>query len=196
MTEDKKILLTGFGPFRNHGENPSEILVQNLSTVFSRQSNIHTLILPTEYKRSWDMLEHAITDYNPDIVLSFGLAARRKHICLESTAFNSASTNLADASGYTPHKNVLITGAPSFYKSNLPLARIEKSLRNQGHKVRISRDAGDYVCNATLFKLLHHAKKEKPDMKATFIHIPKPRSRGLLTHESLQETAMTILDNV
>lgn len=196
MSKNKQILLTGLGPFKSHGENPSETLMHSLSAAFLQQSNIHTLILPTEYARSWDMLERAIDKIKPDIVISFGLAARRKHICLESTAYNSVSTRLADVSGNIPQNSRLIEDAPSFYKSNLPLARIEKSLRQQAHKVRISRDAGDYVCNATLFKLLHHAKTAKLDMQATFVHIPKTRSQGLFTPESLHKTAIAILDNL
>lgn len=196
MNINKKILLTGFGPFRSHSENPSETLIHSLSEIFRHQSNIHTLILPTEYGRSWDMLEQAINKTKPDIVLSFGLAARRQHICLESTAYNSVSTHLPDASGYIPQGNELIDGAPSFYKSNLPLGRIEKSLRQQGHIIRVSRDAGDYVCNATLFQLLHHAKTKKPDMKTAFVHIPKPKPHGKFTHETLLQSTLAILENL
>jgi pyroglutamyl-peptidase len=196
MNRKKKILLTGFGPFRLHGTNPSEALVRSLSDTFENCSNIQTLILPTDYKKSWEDLKTALDDFKPDIVLSFGLAARRSHICLESIAYNKASTALADISGYRPEQAMLIENAPSSYHSRLPLKRLEKTLRANGHNVRVSRNAGDYVCNATLFNLLNYAKEKAPEMKSTFVHIPKPRAQGQNTKRSIEEAALALLDNL
>ncbi|PNG24987.1 hypothetical protein [Methylocella silvestris] len=64
-------------------------------------------------------------------------------------------------------------GAAQSLKSSAPAALIAARLRRGGFRAAVSIDAGDYVCNQTLFLSL----SRHPDALVGFIHVPPLASR-------------------
>jgi pyroglutamyl-peptidase len=66
-------------------------------------------------------------------------------------------------------RRAIITFAPHAAKSSFPYRQIEAAFRREGLRGRLSIDAGDYVCNETLYLSLarSHART------IGFIHVPR-----------------------
>jgi pyroglutamyl-peptidase len=109
----------------------------------------------------------------PDIVLMFGLAGRRRVLCVETRARNAVSLLFPDASGYRPHRGVIATGGPPSRQGRTPFAHLLSAARNTGLPARLSRDAGRYLCNYVYWRALQHARGGRPLVQ--FIHIPPAR---------------------
>lgn len=188
-----KILVTGFAPFPNQPFNPSEKLVGGLAAQFADAAHMHFVILPTEYQRSLRVLQSAIDRHKPDIVLCFGVAAGRDHISLEGIGRNACSTKTPDAGGFVPAQSRFLLNGTQQYKTNLPLDLLRHDIKARGLPVKISEDAGDYVCNSLLYHLLAHihAGGSHP-MKAGFIHIPDP-AQGRICDEGLHDAGQLII---
>jgi pyroglutamyl-peptidase len=77
---DEKILVTGFGPFGEIETNPSQLLVDEIRDRVQAMAtlDLHTEILPVIYEDSINRIQDLIQGFRPDILLSFGVAARRE----------------------------------------------------------------------------------------------------------------------
>ena len=67
-------------------------------------------------------------------------------------------------------------GGPEFMAATLPVRHIVARLRRRGIPAFVSRDAGGYLCNATLYHSLGCAR-ERPGCRVGFIHIPATLGR-------------------
>ncbi len=178
-----RILITGFGPFPGAPSNPTMAIVRHL--LRSRQlrfTGVQLLgrFLPTE----WGMLPgfaDTIRECRPDAVLMFGLAGRRRKITPEARAVNHASLLRTDAAGRNPTARQLMHGGPGFRTSTINPALLTARMRSAGLPAKVSRDAGDYLCNALLWTAL------KTGVPAIFVHVPRPRR--MMRHKGSQKLA-------
>jgi pyroglutamyl-peptidase len=112
----------------------------------------------------------------PDIVLMFGVAGRRRQLCIETHARNAVSLLFPDASGHRPCHGVIKLHGPPTLTGNAPFARLAGAA---GTKARLSRDAGRYLCNYVYWRGLEQVRGTRPLVQ--FVHIPplsvKPRRR-------------------
>ncbi|MBV1697831.1 MAG: pyroglutamyl-peptidase I [Hyphomicrobiales bacterium] len=181
-----RVLLVGFGPFPGAPVNPSAALVKALArrrrpALALTQCAIH--ILATSYA-AVDRDLPGLLRQNPDVVLMFGLAGRRRHLCIETRARNAQSVLFPDIGGYRPQRNVISRGGPAAVRGNAPVADLLGALRGHCFPARLSRDAGRYLCNYVYWRCLRHVTGRRPLVQ--FVHIPpvkigsqrKPR-RGL-----------------
>jgi pyroglutamyl-peptidase len=174
-------LVIGFGPFPGAPSNPSAELVRALAR--RRRPalagvKIRSAVLPTTYESVGRELPALLMRHDPDVVLFFGLASRAKFVRVESRAVNAASVVHADALRAKSPARKIIDGAPSALSVLAPLQRVYAAVRSTGVKVRHSRDAGRYICNAALFTGLDLARRSSRPRHVAFIHIPQPRRRG------------------
>jgi pyroglutamyl-peptidase len=166
-----RILITGFGPFPGAPFNPTMAIVRHL--IRSRRpcfAGVERLgrFLPTE----WGMLpgfRKTIRQCQPDAVLMFGLAGRRRMITPEARAVNHASLLRVDADGRKPTSRQLARGGARFRVSTVDPVRMTVAMQRAGLAARVSRDAGDYLCNALLWTAL------ETGVPAIFVHVPRPR---------------------
>lgn len=170
-----RVLLTGFGRFPGAPANPSETIARKLDKfkrVDFRRSQIEltTAILPVVYGDVESVIENLLAEHKPDIVLHMGLAARRKNITLETIARNRLSRIHPDASGLNASHPVIDSDGPTARKARWPVARLTASLNHFGIATACSRDAGDYLCNQSLYLSL-----KKHDGFCGFVHLPLPR---------------------
>ena len=173
------VVVAGFGPFPGAPRNPSADLARALGRrrrPALAGARIVATVLPTTYAAVTD-LPALLAKHNFDLVLLFGLAAGDRFIRVKTRAVNAASPLHPDAARVTPGRRILIRDAPSRLPVRAPVPRLIAAARSTGASVRLSRDAGRYICNAALFSCLDTARRTgRPEIVA-FVHIPRPRPR-------------------
>jgi pyroglutamyl-peptidase len=181
-----RALIAGFGPFPGAPFNPSALLAKAL--VRRRRPALAAIersshVFATAYG-AVDRDLKTLLAQKPDIVLIFGLAGRRRHVCIETRARNAVSVLLPDASGYRPKSGTIARGAPPSRQGKAPFARLLGAVRAQGVPARMSRDAGRYLCNYVYWQALERMDKASP--MVAFVHIPQlrlmPRRQGKTRH--------------
>ncbi len=175
--ERPRLLVTGFGPFPGAPENPTAGLVKALADVSAAAFGagaFHAAVLRTEYRWSWAELERLAADFAPDIVVHFGLSDGIEAIHLECVGRNVVDTAKPDACGHAPSSALLVDDGPEMLASTFPADAILAALREAGIAAALSDDAGDYVCNATLYRSLHAAPSTR---RVGFVHVP-PEGKG------------------
>ena len=174
------VLITGFGPFPGAPFNPSATVAKTLAR--RRRPALATLertshIFATAYAAVDRDLPKLLAK-KPDIVLMFGVAGRRRHLCIETRARNAISVLFPDASGFRPQRPVIALGGPAALTGNAPFARLAAAAQTKAPS-RLSRDAGRYLCNYIYWRALELTKGAEPLVQ--FVHIPpvsnKPRLR-------------------
>lgn len=166
-----KILVTGFDPFGGEAVNPAYEAVKLLPDNIAG-AEIVKLEIPTEFKRSMEFLEEAISREMPDAVISVGQAGGRAEITPERVAINLADARIPDNAGNQPEDEALIADGPAAYFTTLPLKKMVKSVQDSGIPCRISYSAGTYVCNSVMYRVLHLAEVSGMGFCAGFIHVP------------------------
>lgn len=166
-----KILVTGFDPFGGEAVNPAYEAVKLLPDNIAG-AEIVKLEIPTEFKRSMEFLEEAISREMPDAVISVGQAGGRAEITPERVAINLADARIPDNAGNQPEDEALIADGPAAYFTTLPLKKMVKSVQDRGIPCRISYSAGTYVCNSVMYRVLHLAEVSGMGFCAGFIHVP------------------------
>lgn len=170
-----RILLIGFGPFPGAPFNPSAVLVDALA--HRRRPALAEAICTTHvFATTYAAVDHdlpRVLALKPDIILMFGLAGRRRHVCIETRARNAVSVLLPDASGYRPQRDVIVAGGEAALRGAAPFADLLGALRRFPIPARLSRDAGRYLCNYAYWRALERAHSGRPLVQ--FIHIPSIR---------------------
>ena len=174
-----RVLITGFGPFPGAPFNPSAALAKALAR--RRRPALAgieraTHVFATTYA-SVDRDLPKLFAQKPDVVLMFGVAGRRRQLCIETRARNAVSLLFPDASGYRPLRGVIKLHGPAVLTGNAPFARLAGAA---GPRARLSRDAGRYLCNYVYWRALEQVRGTRPLVQ--FVHIPpvgtKPRRRS------------------
>lgn len=179
-----RVLITGFGPFPRAPFNPSGLIAQALArrrrpALAGLKRNAH--VFATEYACIDRELPRLLAQ-RPDVVLMFGLAGRARELRIETRARNAMAPLLPDAGKYRPQHNTIEFGAPAARRGLAPFAGLAAAIRSRGVRVRVSRDAGTYLCNYTYWRALGAAPGGRP--LVLFVHVPlvpmaaRPR-RGL-----------------
>jgi pyroglutamyl-peptidase len=187
-----RLLVTGFGPFPGAPKNPTETLVRTLAKEAPEKfgaSALRAVVFETDYRRSWAALRRLYSSFAPDVVVHFGLSAGIAAIHLECVGRNSVDPKKPDAAGYAPRSAVLSRDGPETLASTFPAKRIAAALKKAGFPAALSDDAGDYVCNATLYRSLFAAP---PVRRVGFVHVP-PEGAGGFTAERLVAAARVVL---
>jgi pyroglutamyl-peptidase len=166
-----RVLLIGFGPFPGAPVNPSARLV----TMLARRRRFAALDISMHvFATAYAAVDHDLPKLlaaKPDVVLIFGLAARRRQLCIETRARNALSLLFPDARGFRPPHGVIARGRPSSRNGNAPFARLLGAARSRAVPARLSRDAGRYLCNYAYWRALERSSGSL----VQFVHIPSAR---------------------
>jgi pyroglutamyl-peptidase len=184
-----KVLVAGFGPFPGVPSNPSGELACALARLRRpalADVELHAAIFPTVYSTLARDLPRMLDRLRPDAVLLIGLAGGYE-LRVETRAVNAASQTHADAARALPPAQKLVAKAPYERKVRPAARRLLGALRGARVRARLSRDAGNYLCNASLYLSLDPGRRKPP--LVTFIHIPppaerRPRRRGPIGDQS------------
>ncbi len=184
-----KVLITGFDPFEGAATNVSWQAVQSLGDSMAG-GKIIKLQLPTVFKKVTDVLEKAIREHTPDIVILVGVAGKRAKISVERVAINLDDARIPDNEGNQPIDEMIVADGEAACFSTLPIKAITVALEEAGIPARVSNSAGTFVCNHALYGLLHLARKGFPNLRGGFIHIPNPSVMPLETITRALEIAI------
>ncbi len=151
MKRPKRILLYGFGPYREFHDNVTARIIRSLP----RRSGVKKIVFPVRFHRR--QFVEAITRFKPEIILGLGQSSRSR-LEVESQAINRRRGRST-----FPSKVISRTG-PEKLKTTLKV-RI-------GRQAGRSSNAGDYVCNFSMYVMLDHVRRKGADMRYGFMHIP------------------------
>lgn len=160
-----RILVTGFGPFRNVEDNPSGRLAEGSGRPFR--------VLEVAYAAA-DAFVEGLDPEGFDALLMLGVATRRERITPELFARNARSGE-ADVRGVEA-SGPIEEGAPLLLESTLWDAHLVAEL-SVSAGLFASEDAGAYLCNY----LSYRALRRFPRKRVGFLHVPPfekvPRER-------------------
>jgi pyroglutamyl-peptidase len=187
-----RVIVAGFGPFPGAPFNPSAAVAKALArrrrpALAGLERTAH--VFATTYAAVDGDLPTLLAA-RPDILLIFGLAGRRRHVCIETRARNARSVLFPDASGYRPEHGVVAMEAPAALRSRPPFVRLVSAAASVTPS-RSSRDAGRYLCNYVYWRALERSAGHGPLVQ--FVHIPwarptaRPRRRTMRRAPSLPQ---------
>lgn len=170
MSGEKRVLVTGFEPFGQSKLNPSQLLVEALTSEDLPGVELSALVLPVEFDRASEILLTKIAQISPDFVISFGQAEGRSAITPEKIAINLNHARIADNSGDQRQDSVIDELGNDGYFSTLPVNQIVEAIKSVGVESELSLSAGTFVCNHIFYKL--QKELSNSSIKSGFIHIP------------------------
>jgi pyroglutamyl-peptidase len=166
-----RLLVTGFGPFPGVALNPSGFVAARVgaSARLRRAPGgpPRAVVLRTAYAALDDALAPLLAE-GPLAVLMIGVAGRARRVRVEVRAANRASRLMPDAGGAPARRLTLDPHGPAGRHAGTAARKAEAILRRAGLPVRVSRDAGRYLCNAAYYRAL------ALPCPVLFLHIPKP----------------------
>jgi pyroglutamyl-peptidase len=166
-----RILLTGFGPFGSVRNNPSARIVEHFEKVGVPGHELTTAVLPVSYRGASEEIVRRLDVERFDLVLLLGVAAGSEKVRLELFGRNRSSTVKKDAEELVSEGQVKPQG-PLALSGTISARGVVRRLSEEGIPARISRSAGDYVCNHTYYAALHAAASGGRGARCLFVHLP------------------------
>ena len=155
-----RILLYGFGPYRMFRDNITAKLVKSVRS----RPGLTKVVFPVRFQRA--QFVDAIERIKPAIILGLGQSSRRK-IQAESQALNQRRARQTDKL-----RKISFTG-PKRLRTTLAL--------KVGPYAGRSSNAGDYVCNFSMYVMLDHLRRNSLNIRYGFVHIPHDHDRTKAT---------------
>jgi len=149
MNKPTKLTVSGFGPFLDVPENPSELVLDHLQPKLSGHSRfrLRTVAFPVIYEGASERIRATVERTRPDIWLMTGIASDSATLRLERYAHNRDASSQPDIDSVIRHDGKIHDGGPDKYRCDLPLGPFAMALEEMGVPTMISEDAGGYICN-------------------------------------------------
>ncbi|XP_020766572.2 pyroglutamyl-peptidase 1-like protein isoform X1 [Odocoileus virginianus] len=138
------VVVTGFGPFRQHLVNSSWEAVKELSKLglgSDMQVELQILQLPVDYREVKQKVTRIWEDLRPQFVVHVGVDPAAKAIFLEQCSKNRGYRD-ADIRGFRPECGVCLPDGPEVIASEVSMKEVSRRAAVQGVEVAFSRDAG------------------------------------------------------
>ncbi len=165
----KKLLITGFDPFDGASINPSWEAVKLLPDVIG-EYEVYKLQIPTVFGLAARTLLGKASELNPDVIISVGQAGGRGAVTPERIGINIRDARISDNAGISPKEEAIVSGGPDGLFSTLPVKAMVAAIQEAGLPAAISNTAGTFVCNDTLYTMLH--RYLGTGVRCGFIHVP------------------------
>ena len=169
------LLITGFDPFGGETINPAWEAVKLLPEQIGN-FRIHKLQIPTVFGLAAETVLKTAETIHPDVILCVGQAGGRAAVTPERVAINLRDARIADNQGNQPTEIPIVPDGPAASFSTVPVAQMAQAIRDVGLPGQVSNTAGTFVCNDTLYTLLH--RYAGTNVKAGFIHVPYLPQQG------------------
>jgi len=177
--KELRVYLTGYGPFMDVTDNPSQALVNaiikekseiekdiGISIVYNDILNVNTTHVDETIPKCYDIINDSITKENNVIhfITHFGVNSKETNIRLEKISKNCIKDSK------DPERPIVTSQCTNLY-CKLDLESMKDNLEKLGHNVVVSVDAGNYLCNYVYFKSnLNYDINDR--VIPIFIHIP------------------------
>jgi pyrrolidone-carboxylate peptidase len=153
-----RVLIYGFGPYLDFATNITATAIRKIAP----RKGLKKIIFPVRFSRV--QFVQAIKRHRPDIVLGLGQCAVGKRFRIERQALNR-------------RRNARQTHPVPIDRSGPK--RLSVTLRLDGDRdTRPSRNAGIYVCNYSMYIMLHYLRSHHLPTRFGFIHIPHGFARA------------------
>jgi len=154
---NEKTLVVGFGPYQNVSVNPSAQLAEALEWQHLVLDVSYSAVERFVFQRDAARFEH---------LLLLGAAPSRKFLTPELFARNTYG-GVADVAGVR-RSGEIENGKPLLLTTTLFDDQLLASALADDPKMRLSYDAGSYLCNFIYYEAL----SQFPDKKVGFVHVP------------------------
>ena len=168
-----RILVTGFKPFGGHLSNISEEVAKSLHGEIVRGRVIESLVLSVDESGSREV-SNLLPDNKYDAIMHLGLAEKADYPRIEMRAKDILDFRIPDNSGRQV-SSTKISGEGDLYSTINPE---DWDIVKMIDSPVISHDAGEYLCNETLYRTLLSLGDNTP---CFFLHLPQSQNdaRGL-----------------
>ncbi|WP_412774651.1 pyroglutamyl-peptidase I [Nitrobacter sp.] len=180
MSQDLRILVTGFGPFPGAPFNPTMPLVGRIARLRRPALDdvaIATHIFRVAYETVDRELPQLLSMHRPHALLMFGLATRTPWLRIETRARNAATAIWPDLDGVRMCKRS-IAGTADARAFGPHVVRLLRAAQATGIDARASRDAGSYLCNYLCWRAIEATRYQAGPRLAAFIHVPPLKRDG------------------
>ena len=147
-----RLLIYGFGPYRQFQDNVTERILRR----FPRRRGLKKIVFPVRFHRS--QFINAVKEHKPDVILGLGQCSRGQRLRVEARAINKRRDHEHEKG------RAIMTAGSRTLRTQLQVA-----LGRQGQS---SSDAGDYVCNYSMYIILDFIGRRRLPIRFGFIHIP------------------------
>lgn len=172
-----RVVATGFGPFLDHARNPSWEAARAFAEVVGADYQTACDELAVTYEAARGFADETALHDGQVIVVHFGLAASAQKVRVERYAHNCRGAK-PDESGRRDWPDWLAADGPAALETLLDVGALVASCAEIGAElpeVGVSRDPGDYVCNAIYYHSLaavDAARRADRAAEALFVHVP------------------------
>jgi pyroglutamyl-peptidase len=151
-----RLLICGFGSFPAAPRNPSAAVVESLAAQGFRPAGVEAdfLVLPVAWTRSTETVLAGIEASPVDGVLLVGVAVAADGFRVETLARNRASRLRLDHDDASWRSPLIVDRGAATHRVSAPSEAIRAAIAHEGLPATLSDDAGDYLCNFVLYRLL------------------------------------------
>lgn len=171
----QRLLITGFDPFGGAAINPAWMAVEQLPDEIG-DFVLCKLQIPTVFGKAAQAVLDVAQGFDPDVILCVGLAGGRSAVTPERIAVNIRDARIADNAGNRPEGEFVVADGPAAYFATVPVGQMTDAIRDAQLPGVVSNSAGTFVCNDTLYTLLHRYNGTKT--RVGFIHVPNVPELG------------------
>jgi pyroglutamyl-peptidase len=165
----KRLLITGFDPFGGAAVNPSWQAVSRLPDRVG-DFELCKLEIPTVFEKATRVVLEKAAEFGPDVILCVGQAGGRAAVTPERIGVNIRDARIADNEGNQPRGEFVAPDGPAAYFATVPVLKMADAIEAAGIPATVSNSAGAFVCNDTLYGILHHFAGSS--VRCGFIHVP------------------------
>jgi pyrrolidone-carboxylate peptidase len=146
-----RLLVYGFGPYRQYRDNITARIIEALE----KQAGVRKFVMPVRFRRRQfvELLER----FQVEMILGLGQSSRRR-IEVESRARNQRRARKGDKA------RPIFRHRPQFLPTTLTI--------KAGKSVGNSKNAGDFVCNYSMYALLEAIARRGLPTRLGFVHVP------------------------
>lgn len=168
-----RLLLCGFGAFPGAPRNPAQAAVEALAAQAWSPRGVVTdhLILPVAWRGSAEAALLRLGQAPAQAVLVVGVAVGADVFQVEQCCRNTAAAGRPDHLGEVWPQVPIRPGGADELRASAPCGEILAALEHAGLPAKLSEDAGDYLCNLVLYRLLEAAAAPV----VGFLHVPQVR---------------------
>ena len=190
---DQTLLLTGFGLWGGETCNSSWEAIRDLDLDLPENWTVCRRQLPVDWELGPPILRDLV-DGTIGAAVCFGMCGGAQ-IRPERLAVNLNDRTRPDAREALARSDHVVEGGPPAYWTTFDYQSLVDELRSAGLPTMESRDAGDFLCNAIFYKLLHERKCRRATFPAGFIHLPHLEPDEGLSLETLKKAARICIDH-
>ncbi len=162
------ILVTGFSPFEGRSVNSSWLAAKSLLNDHPH-TRLSILELPVIWGAPAQSFDRYFNTRMPRIVLAMG-EGKEGYFAIETIARNQRKQR-PDNSGQLPPTAYISRTGPDQHVTHAPVRQIHEKLAEE-FPVELSSDAGNFLCEETLYTLgQYHQANRGPEM-SLFVHLP------------------------